>query len=35
VTKNYTSALVRITLGHDYLEIIDQKILNLFPDIAG
>jgi len=35
VTKSYTSALVGITLDQSYLESIDQKMLDFFPDIAG
>jgi CubicO group peptidase (beta-lactamase class C family) len=35
VTKSYTSALVGITLDQSYLESIDQKMLDFFPDITG
>jgi CubicO group peptidase (beta-lactamase class C family) len=35
VTKSYTSALVGITLDQSYLESIDQKMLDFFPNIAG
>ena len=35
VTKSYTSALVGITLDQSYMESIDQKMLDFFPDIAG
>lgn len=35
VTKSYTSALVGITLDQSYLESIDQKMLDFFPDVAG
>jgi CubicO group peptidase (beta-lactamase class C family) len=35
VTKSYTSALVGITLDQEYIESIDQKMLDFFPDISG
>jgi CubicO group peptidase (beta-lactamase class C family) len=35
VTKSYTSALVGIALDQGYLESIDQKMLDFFPDISG
>jgi CubicO group peptidase (beta-lactamase class C family) len=34
MTKSYTSALVGIALDRGYLENIDQKMLDFFPDIA-
>jgi CubicO group peptidase (beta-lactamase class C family) len=35
VTKSYTSALVGIALDQGYIQSIDQKTLDFFPDIAG
>jgi len=35
VTKSYTSALVGITLYQGYLESVDQRMIDFFPDIAG
>jgi CubicO group peptidase (beta-lactamase class C family) len=35
VTKSYTSALMGIALDNGYIESIDQKMLDFFPDIAG
>jgi CubicO group peptidase (beta-lactamase class C family) len=35
VTKSYISALVGIALDRGYLESIDQKMLDFFPDVAG
>jgi CubicO group peptidase (beta-lactamase class C family) len=34
VTKSYTSALVGIALDQGYIESIDQKMLDFFPDVA-
>jgi CubicO group peptidase (beta-lactamase class C family) len=34
VTKSYTSALVGIALDRGYIDSIDQKMLEFFPDIA-
>jgi CubicO group peptidase (beta-lactamase class C family) len=35
VTKSYTSALVGIALDQGYIESINQKMLDFYPDIAG
>jgi len=35
VTKSYTSALAGIALDRGYIQSIDQKMLDFFPDIAG
>jgi CubicO group peptidase (beta-lactamase class C family) len=34
VTKSFTSALVGITLDHDYLTSVDQKMMDFFSELA-
>jgi hypothetical protein len=34
-TKNYTSALVGITLEQGCLSSVDQKMMEFFPEFAG
>jgi len=35
VTKSYTGALVGIAIDKGYLEGVDQKMIDFFPDVAG
>jgi CubicO group peptidase (beta-lactamase class C family) len=35
ITKSYTSALVGVALQQGYLESVDQKMVEFFPEVAG